>query len=406
MVIAKEARTLVIDGYEYDITEFKHPGGNVINYMTGQDASAPFKEFHSRSKKVTKYLNSLPKKPVTMDKEQVMKEFNDWRIDLERRGFFEPSYLHVSFRIFELALLFGLGVYFIPINIYLSLTFFMLFGGRSGWVQHEGGHNSLTGNMKVDKLLQNLTIGFGLLTDGAMWNSMHNKHHATPQKVNYDIDLDTTPLVAFFNNAIEKNRTGTWSKLWLKYQAWTFLPVTSGLLVMLFWIFFLHPRKVIRDKNISQGIVLLFGHVFRTWLFVHFGGYSWLQAYGLLMISMWGTGVYLFGHFSLSHTFTPVVEENENVNWVQYAVEHSIDIDPHNPMINWVMGYLNCQVIHHLFPTMPQYKQPAISKELMQLTKKWGMKYEVMGYWEAWYLMFKNLNDVGHQYAVDSKKQA
>ena len=396
-------RSLIIDGYEYDITNFKHPGGNVINYLINQDASAAFKEFHSRSDKVEKYLNSLPKKRVSQTQEQIMKEFNDWRSDLERRGFFEPSYVHVSFRIFELLFLFGLGWYFIPINIYVSVVFFVLFSGRCGWVQHEGGHNSLTGNMKVDKIIQNWTIGFGVFTDGSMWNSMHNKHHTTPQKVNHDIDLDTTPLVAFFESAIEKNGTRNWSKWWLKYQAYTFLPVTSGIVVMLFWIFYLHPRKVIRDKNLKQALIMIFAHVFRTWLFHYYGGYSWLQAYALVLVTIWGTGVYLFGQFSLSHTFTPVVEEDEHINWVQYAIEHSVDIDPQNPLINWIMGYLNCQVIHHLFPSMPQYKQPAVSKELVQMAKKWNLKYEVMGYWKAWSLMFKNLNDIGHKYNSEKK---
>jgi len=397
--MSPSAQSLVIDGFEYDITNFRHPGGNVIQYMVGQDASATFKEFHYRSSKAQKFLNSLPKKPVSKVTDQVLAEFNEWRADLERRGFFQPSYSHVAFRMIELVLLFGLGVYFIPTNIFLSLVFFVLFSGRCGWVQHEGGHNSLTGNMKVDKFLQNLTIGFGLLTDGNMWNSMHNKHHATPQKVGHDIDLDTTPLVAFFNTAIEKNRTKWFSRLWLRYQAWTFLPVTSGIFVMSFWLYFLHPRKIIRDKNIFQAFLLVFGHVFRTWLFHHFGDYTIFQSYLLLMVTMWGTGMYLFGQFSLSHTFTPVIEADQHVNWVEYSLEHSIDIDPQNPVINWVMGYLNCQVIHHLFPSMPQYKQPAVSKELVQLAKKWNMKYTIMGYWEAWYYMLKNLNDVGRDYA-------
>ena len=30
---------MIIDNYEYDITDFKHPGGSVIHYMNGQDAT-------------------------------------------------------------------------------------------------------------------------------------------------------------------------------------------------------------------------------------------------------------------------------------------------------------------------------------------------------------------------------
>ena len=108
--------------------------------------------------------------------------------------------------------------------------------------------------------------------------------------------------------------------------------------------------------------------------------------------------MYLFGHFSLSHTFTPIVEENENPNWVIYAVEHSVDINPQNPMINWIMGYLNCQVVHHLFPQMPQFRHPAVSKELVKFCKENGLKYEIISYYDAWKKMFSNLNEVGKTY--------
>jgi len=37
-----------IENTEYDVTDFKHPGGNIINYMLtslGADATETFKEF-------------------------------------------------------------------------------------------------------------------------------------------------------------------------------------------------------------------------------------------------------------------------------------------------------------------------------------------------------------------------
>ena len=80
----------------------------------------------------------------------------------------------------------------------------------------------------MDKSLQSAFIGFGLGTSASMWNSMHEKHHATPQKIGHDMDLDTTPLAAFFDTAVEKNRSRGASKLWLRFQAYTFLPITSG----------------------------------------------------------------------------------------------------------------------------------------------------------------------------------
>lgn len=42
-------------------------------------------------------------------------------------------------------------------------------------------------------------------------------------------------------------------------------------------------------------------------------------------------------------------------------------------------GYLNYQVIHHLFPTMPQSYGPQVSRELRIKAKEWGIAYTTVG---------------------------
>lgn len=124
-----------------------------------------------------------------------------------------------------------------------------MFNVRCGWIQHEAGHNSFATNTRIDKFIQTLTVGLGLSTSGYQWNKMHNKHHATPNKVNSDIDLDTLPLVAFFIGALEKNkRQRPVSALWLKLQALTFVPFTCGLVVSVTYIADMH-RKLSPDLS-------------------------------------------------------------------------------------------------------------------------------------------------------------
>ena len=114
--------------------------------------------------------------------------------------------------------------------------------GRCGWLMHEGGHYSLTGdtlilarkknkrnsvkdvqlarhrtpnlgvsgiwslspfissfsgNIKIDRALQIVLYGVGCGMSGSWWRNQHNKHHAMPQKIGHDVDLNTLPLVAF-----------------------------------------------------------------------------------------------------------------------------------------------------------------------------------------------------------------
>ena len=421
---------IAIGEYRYDVTDFKHPGGNVIHYYTNgggggeQDATAAFLEFHYRSKKARLVLQSLPRTLITpprprpspadgQDKEdkeedkedkekRFMRSFHEFREDLVSRGFFQPSMLHVLGRMLEIVSLFALATYSIRIHRVLSVLLFGLVNTRCGWIQHEGGHNSLTGNIVVDKRIQNVFMAFGLFIDGSMWNSMHNKHHATPQKIGHDIDLDTAPLVAFHEKCVDVGGIGRW-RWWYKYQKYTFLPITSGFLVNMFWMFYLHPRKMLRDKNVLQCSLIVSSHLLRVYLFREFGGggggggapISWTAAIGYHLASVWVSSMYLFGHFSLSHTFTPVIESHETPNWARYAIEHTVDICPGNGLVSWMMGYLNCQVVHHLFPSMPQFYGPRVSEEVRRFCDQWGLEYRVVGYFEAWKCMFSNLDHVG-----------
>ena len=425
-----ERQWVKIGDVEYDVTDMKHPGGSVIYYMlsnVGADATEAFREFHYRSRKAEKMLKCLPQRkydakshysskynnnnsnyqPIDTSDSAMLKDFATFRLGLEKDGYFTPSLVHVAYRIVELMFTFALATYLMAKG-YTTLsviTYGAFFGARCGWVQHEGGHNSLTGNIWIDKRIQACLMGFGLGTSGDMWNVMHNKHHATPQKIRHDMDLDTTPAVAFFNTAVEENRDRGFSRLWSRFQAWTFVPITSGVFVMAFWLYVLHPSKVFKKKNWEEAFWMLSSHVVRASLiqFVHPSNVSFARAYGLYALSQWIAGMYLFAHFSTSHTHTKVVEFKDHPSWVRYAVEHTVDISPDRAYVNWLMGYLNCQVIHHLFPDMPQFRQPEVSKKFELFARKWGLEYTVMTYGEAWKATFKNLNDVGKHYYEEGR---
>jgi len=429
----EQTQNIIIGDYSYDVTDFAHPGGNIIKCMEGQDATNVFEEFHFRSKKAKHILQCLPRTKIERPantpttEQKMLEDFARFRKSLEDRGFFKPSYLHITYRILELVAIYLFAIYTMQYSIASSIVLFGLFSGRCGWVQHEGGHNSLTGNIKTDKILQNVFIGFGLLADGSMWNNMHYKHHATTQKIGYDMDLDTAPFVLFYPSNLDVSKQirerldvskgdihsspsvvtvkiqggtsllDTAAKIWLKYQVYTFLPVTSGVFVSLFWLLYLHPRKIIRDKNTMQGLIVVAGHLSRLLLFMKIGNMTIYGALWCHFFAIWVSGVYLFGQFSLSHTFMPVVESNENPNWVRYSLEHTVDIEPDNFAVSWIMGYLNNQVIHHLFPCMPQYRGPEVSKELVVFCKKWDLQYNIVTYREAWGKMFANLRKVGEE---------
>ena len=432
--------TILIDGTTYDITEFKHPGGSIINYAKNAgDATDVFREFHYRSPIARNVLRSLPEyncgpEPVpahalapefqmTQRQQDMTADFREMRTNLVNQGCFEPDYIHVYFRLLEIAFYFGMGAWLASYNIYASMLSFIVFKTRCGWAMHECGHLSFTGNKRIDRTIQSFTMGCNGFSS-SVWNSMHQRHHATPQKIKHDVDLDTTPFVAFFDRAFEENRHGKtaarfMNRWWMRLQAWTFLPLVNGIFVHLFWVYYLHPKKMFRtlcsartrEQHVSASfeiVCMSASHIVLPYIFYTGDNGSIVWCYFLLMITNFWNIAYLFGHFTLSHTFTGVIPENKHLLWFEYAIDHTVNISTKSALVSWVMGYLNFQIEHHLFPSMPQYKNAIAAPYVRRFCEKWAaadaadghdhLKYTEYSYMTAWRLMLSNLNRVGKHY--------
>lgn len=430
--------TIKIEGTTYDITDFKHPGGNIIRYAKNSpDATEIFREFHHRSLKANHVLRSLPlveevdntgHNVLTQRQQEMTTDFREMRANLVQQGCFEPDYIHVYFRMLELAFYFGLGAWVASYNLYASILSFIAFKTRCGWIMHECGHLSFTGNHKIDRLLQTFVLGVGSGASSSVWNSMHQKHHATPQKVKHDVDLDTTPFVAFFNRAYEDTTNGKvtarfMNRWWMRFQAWTFLPIVNGIIVPIFWLYYLHPMKVFRRlyhvstrySAVYELACMLSSHLVIPYIF-YTSGYSgartMLWCYFLQLCIHFVSFIFLFGHFSLSHSFTAVVPEHKHLLWFEYAINHTVNISTKSALVTWVMGYLNFQIEHHLFPSMPQYKNALAAPYVRRFCEKWSddhnaLKYTEYSYITAWKMMLSNLNQVGKHYyenGIDASK--
>jgi len=256
---------------------------------------------------------------------------------------------------------------------------------------HEGGHNSLSGNIQIDRMLQVWTYGLGCGMSGGWWRSQHNKHHAAPQKLKHDADLDTLPLVAF-NAACTMGIRNLVVRKWLQAQAYLFMPLTC-FLVVLGWQLFLHPRFIVRTSTWSEVPPLLVRY-YATFAFV-FSGFSWAGAITCYLLVQQLAGSYIFTNFSLSHTHLDVTQKDEHLHWCEYSSDHTTNLSNHW-FVNWWMAYLNFQIEHHLFPSMPQFRHPQVSLRVRTLFQKHGLKYDVRGYFSCLGDTLKNLHDVGN----------
>ncbi|OXA45979.1 Fatty acid desaturase 2 [Folsomia candida] len=393
-------KEILYEGHYYDVTKFikKHPGGSIIEYYVehGQDATHAVQQFHQRfSDKVRVILQSFTKRPATdiqvvlgaekLKRHRALTEdFKTLYLELEKEGMFKPSYVHNIYRILEFMAIGYLGYLLLfsesyPIK-FLGCLLLALAQGRTGWMMHEAGHFSLTGIPRVDRVLHAIICGVGAGMSSSCWAKGHNRHHAMPQRLHRDIDLDTLPLIAYNVAIVGEREKGSFL---LRNQIYFYLTIDT-LLGALGWQLYLHPKHVIKHRHYLQAISLL-GHYYL--LLYHCGFFPWL-------ISTWALSIIMFVNFGLSHTFLPLSEEI--THWVEYSLLHTADVEQ-RPWCDWWMGYLNYQIEHHLFPTMPHFRQPQIKDRVRALAAKHGLQYYVFSYKEALKRLFQNLRDVSQQ---------
>lgn len=63
-------------------------------------------------------------------------------------------------------------------------------------------------------------------------------------------------------------------------------------------------------------------------------------------------------------------------------------------VITWLMSYLNFQIEHHLFPSMPELYLPLASVEVRKFFADHGLKYDSRPYRTALWDTFHNLKKV------------
>jgi len=385
-----------IDGWTYNITDFvkKHPGGKVITYYQGMDATDVFHALHARSQKAPKWLETLPRRKIDKQSlddasDPLIADFRKLREELIKEGRFEPIWSVQIVRMLEALFLYFMVFYLIRQGYWLvGSVVYGFYIGRNGLLMHDMGHRAFTGDVKKDYWWQWFIFALCLSGSSTFWCNQHNKHHAATQEIKHDTDLDTLPAVAFNYVTAKQGHPSV-----MKWQWLTFIPSQS----LLFFLWkFTHTRYAIRTKNYPELIAHFIHHVIEIYL-------MWDQGIGAMMTYVgvgWAIGgIYLATIFSLNHTHKPVVAAFTRRDWVRRAAYYTTNLT-HSFLVSWFVGYLNYQIEHHLFPSIPHPQLPYISSRVQRLFEKHSIPYDMQDFPTAFKLTINNL------YIVGNKKEA
>ena len=276
-------------------------------------------------------------------------------------------------------------VFFTP-NVFFQILESIILGGvvaSIGFnVMHDGAHGSFSKYRWVNKLAAfSLNILGG---NSFIWNMKHNIiHHAYTNVDGVDDDIDIQPWMRM---------SATQKKYRLhKYQHLYFWVLYS--LLYIFWIFLLDYQKYfkrsvgnmpMKKMKLSDHLIFWAFKVFHLFLFIGLPVYmvgfsSWLISFLIFTLV---AGFVLSLVFQLAHTVEhtqfPVADletgkmENE---WAVHQVKTTANFATNNKVVNWLVGGLNFQIEHHLFPKISHIHYPAISKIIRQTCTEFGLTY-------------------------------
>ncbi|QGW28472.1 fatty acid desaturase family protein [Phnomibacter ginsenosidimutans] len=271
-----------------------------------------------------------------------------------------------------------------PVWVALSLSGLMgLLIATIGFnIMHDGGHGSFSKYAFVNKLAA-LTLNI-LGGSAFMWNQKHNViHHAYTNVHDVDDDLDAG---IFLRLSKHQPKLGIH-----KVQHFYFWFLYC--LLYLFWIFYsdfgkyfsrqigsLPLKKMSLKDHLSFWIgKLLFAAVFMIIpIYVH-GFLSWMI--GFLVMTML-SGFVLSIVFQLAHTVQdtafPLANEvtgKMDDEWAVHQLKTTANFATRSRVISWLVGGLNFQVEHHLFPRISHIHYPAINKIVKEACAEFNVTY-------------------------------
>lgn len=276
-------------------------------------------------------------------------------------------------------------VFFTPSTFWLVVESLVLGGLVSAIgfnIMHDGAHGSFSEYKWLNRVAA-FTLNI-LGGSSFMWNVKHNViHHAYTNVDGLDDDIDIQPWMRM--STTQKKR-----KLH-KYQHVYFWILYSLLYVL--WIFVLDYQKYFK-KRIGQVWLknMEAKDHFVFWLFkalnIFFyvvlpiytmGVEAWLTCF--LIFTLFA-GLVISLVFQLAHTVEhmafPMPDEitgRLEDEWAVHQIKTTANFATHNKLVSWLVGGLNFQIEHHLFPKISHVHYPAISKIIKQACMEYGIAY-------------------------------
>jgi fatty acid desaturase len=227
------------------------------------------------------------------------------------------------------------------------------------FIGHDAGHKQIFAGKRANDVVGYLHAGLVGMSYG-WWVGKHSRHHANPNHEDKDPDIDISVLAFTSRQAAARRGLPRWI---VRHQATLFFPL---LLLEGVSLHVSGVRAIARGKVAAPRLetTLLAGHLI-GYLAVVFLVLPPLQAVAFILVHQGLWGVYMGCSFAPNHKGMPVLSSGQRLDYLSKQVLTSRNVRG-GRIVDFVLGGLNYQIEHHLFPNMPRanlrHAQPMVQQ--------------------------------------------
>jgi fatty acid desaturase len=258
------------------------------------------------------------------------------------------------------------------------------------FLTHEAAHRTvLTSGPANDRLARILAAGVVGISH-SWWVNKHTRHHANPNRVGKDPDIEVDTVSFLEEDAATARGLRA---LITRRQGWLFFPLLTleGLNLHALGLKHLFGRGQVKARYTELALVFLH-------FTVYLGALFWLlpigMAFAFLGVQLAVFGVYMGASFAPNHKGMPVIERDAKLDFFTKQVRTSRNISG-GWWATWLMGGLNYQIEHHLFPSMPRPHLARAREIVREQCAAVGVPYTETTLWRSYGIVIDYLNRVG-----------
>ena len=319
-------------------------------------------------------------------------EYAELKRRIKRQGLLDKQPLYYTTHILLIGGLLALSVTFLVLidSLWLQLlnaTFLAFVFTQISFLGHDATHRQMFRSVRKNNIAGTIFWNLLLGMSNRWFIYRHNRHHARPNEIEHDPDVDL--IILSFSERQARRRQG-FLRFLVRYQIFLVPLLALEMIVLRYasYRFLIRPKGRYPPIEVLLSAVSLLVYAALTYYLLGL----W-QALLFILVHQLFFGLYFSSVIASNHKGMPYWQEDAKLDFLRQQVLTARNVTSH-PLIDFWYGGLNFQIEHHLFPNMPRNKLRAAQTVVKRFCQERGVAYCETGLLQSYWEIFQSLRTV------------